>query len=747
MPTTGRTYATAPKGAVYSYNHATSTWVTLPITNPGGNYNVIKVDPYNPNKIVIAGNATLVYSTNGGTTQTASGGNWSTLCPNINSLSFTDDSNIIYGVGLGVIKSIDGGVTFNELPNSPIPVGFSGNAIHFTNSTLGVVSVGAKIFKTTDGGNTFSPLYGGTSIDPVNPSDPIYGLHISANGNTIIALTKRSVFRSTDGGNGFTNVFTFGIVTSPLPNLAFTYGNDNYFVITAVSDNFYRSDNAGASWISFPGQTPTFNSRPSTIYEVYKGFYTFYDKIYGFQETSPGVFSSTLSFTLPDVDDRILSLASSTQITPCYTLTPCAAQGSIITVSNDFSTYIDEYVQIDGSCFLVTESFDCVGTLPLTYTSIQSVADCTACDPPTPEVIYGLEDCSSQLRTLYTTEALTPGISGYVGDVLYIQGYPNSCWTVIVENGTTQAINILNDFATCQECIGEVPIPLPPPVYELENCVTEDIIYTLNSQFAQAVDQVVNLVGYPGECWSVTELVFNNQSTTNESIAVNTQGTLAIYENCQCCLPPVPPEPVKYTRVIPKPDRKFYQITQAQCDIQANIRFADNYHRLFKMLKYGINSMCDNVNLDRVWIKKMQSDLAVINDPTACIITTPVKPDVCPEPTGNPFIPPPPPVTYDFIVGGTLVDGIFNCSTCFDGSNPGLYGLCPRFNMTLDYNILDTLDPNATYVFSYNGACVFTTGGSVISGYDDTIETYVIAQSDIVNAGVGTEDPCASCQG
>lgn len=743
MPTIGKTYATGGKGAVYSYNHATSTWVTLPVTNPGGNYFTVKADPYNPNKIIIGGNSTLVYSNDGGVTQTAAGGDWVTLCPTILAISFTDDSNIIYAIGNRVVKSIDGGLTFNELSSSPIPGSFFGQAIHFINSLVGIISVASKLFKTTDGGIAFNPLYGGASIDPANPTDNIYGVHISTDGNTIIAITKRSVFRSTDGGISFTNVFTFGTSTSPVPNLAFTFGNDNYFIITSTSDVLYRSDNAGASWISFPGQTPVRNERPSTIYEIYKGFYSYDNKIYEFQETSPGVFSSILSFTLPGVDDSTTSLASSVQITPCYILTPCAQTGSIITVSNDLSAYADGYVQIDGACFLVTESLNCAGALQITYTSIQSVADCTACNAP--ETTYGLRDCSTTLPTLYTTEILTPGISGYLGSVVYIQGYPNTCWTVVIQGGISQAITILNDFSTCPECLSQVPVPLPPPVYELSNCSNIDVLYTLNSQFAQAVDQVVNLVGYPGECWSVTELVFDNQDTTNESIAVNTQGTLAIYENCPCCLPPVPPEPVKYTRVIPKPDRKFYQITQSQCDIQANLRFADNYYRLFKKLKYGMNSMCDNVELDKVWVKKMQSDLAVLSYPEACVITTPVVPTKCPEPEGNPFVPP---VTYSFIIGaGGFPTGLFNCTQCLDGSNPGLYGSCPTFNITLGYNILDTIEPSSVYVFSYNGSCIFVDGDSINAGYDPSFATYTLTAENITNVGPLPEDPCSVCGG
>ena len=102
------------------------------------------------------------------------------------------------------------------------------------------------------------------------------------------------------------------------------------------------------------------------------------------------------------------------------------------------------------------------------------------------------------------------------------------------------------------------------------------------------------------------------------------------YTDCACFLGP---EPVKYTRVIPKPDRHFYQVTQGQCDIDANIKFAEGYYRLFKELKHGIQNTCDNINFNKLWIKKNLSDLAVINDPTACTAVTPTPTVICPEPT------------------------------------------------------------------------------------------------------------------
>ena len=88
------------------------------------------------------------------------------------------------------------------------------------------------------------------------------------------------------------------------------------------------------------------------------------------------------------------------------------------------------------------------------------------------------------------------------------------------------------------------------------------------------------------------------------------------YADCACFLGP---PPVKYTRVIPKPDRFFYKIDQSQCDITANIQFGEAYYRLFKNLKYGINDECDTLDLNKLWIKKELSDYSMMYDPTLCI--------------------------------------------------------------------------------------------------------------------------------
>ena len=155
--------------------------------------------------------------------------------------------------------------------------------------------------------------------------------------------------------------------------------------------------------------------------------------------------------------------------------------------------------------------------------------------------------------------------------------------------------------------------------YKLTNCQTKLSIYTEANLYAY-IDSVITIQEQPG-CWLV-------QTGVSETVVPVT--LIEGYDDCLCCLGP---EPVKYTRVIPKPDKLYYQITQSQCDIASNVKFAEGYYTLFRQLKYGIAFNCDNINLDKLWIKKNLSDLATINNLAECTVTTPPTPTICPEPS------------------------------------------------------------------------------------------------------------------
>ena len=416
-------------------------------------------------------------------------------------------------------------------------------------------------------------------------------------------------------------------------------------------------------------------------------------------------------------------------------------------LSPGISGYLGQVVQIAGypdNCWTVIQGS--TTSIPEGVTILGAYPDCTTCQtagPPAP-TIYRLRDCNSPTTYLYTNDVVTPGIASNLQGVVYLFEYPETCWSVnIYPTGSPVAYTLINGYEKCEECIAAIPQP-PINVFILEDCLEDaNPIYSFTTDLLNSIGKVIKIEGSE-LCWGVSVIVFDEQTTIDVTIATNDADVPQIFDDCACCLPAPEPAPVKYTRVIPKPDRHFYQITQGQCDIKANIRFADAYYRLFKNLKYGINSQCDTVSLEKVWIKKQLSDLATINDTTACVITTPPTPVICPEPTGNPFVPP----TYSFAVGdrSNFNQGTFGCTTCLDGNIPELGFLCPNFNMILDYNILDGIEPDSVYVFSYNGNCIITQGSFITTELFVGYPTYTMTSSNIVNAGFAPASPCTSCQ-
>lgn len=753
MPLIGKTYYCGIIGKLKVYDHSTSVWTDKSVSITRTFYDV-KTSTTNPNRIIIGGANELNYSTDAGTTLVASTGNWISYVPTIYQISYTVTPNIIYASGYGgLVKSIDSGLSFNRVDSFTTNSGIISYALHFINGSVGIVAQGSKLYKTIDGGASWTILYSGSALDSAYPTDEITGLHLSADQSTIIATTKRKIFRSTNGGVGFTMVNNYGTTTATQGQTPkynhLAWLNDNILINSAGDGYVLYSYNAGASWVNTVGFTPGQGTSKyaCTIYQTGNnlpiGFYsdTINGGVYQIDQIDLLTFTDSLS---DSTDKQVFGMSTLVIEVTCYVLTPCSETGNIVTIANsEFSSYVGNYVNIDGTCFYVTEGKDCSNVIHLSYSSVTVAADCSAC--PEPEIVYALRDCIALQTTLYTTEALTPGISSYLGQIVYVNGYPDTCWIVVeVAGDTPQAITILGGFTTCEECANQ--LITDPTVYELTNCTTENIIYTYNVQFAQAVNMTVQLTQYPEECWTVDTVPFNEQEGEDVTILQNDQNVLQIFEDCVCCLPPVPPTPVKYVRSEPKAHRLFYKIAQNQCDITANIKFANAYYNIFKQIRYGIASNCE-VDADKILLKKELSDLAVLYDPTACIIEKPVTPIVCPEPSGNPFVPPVP-VTYTFTVGEPGVGtGTLNCTQCLDGTTPGVLGLCPAFNMVLDYNILDTINPSAVYVFSYNGGCVITLGSFVTLGGTEGFETYNMTSANIVNAGIEPENPCASCAG
>ena len=357
------------------------------------------------------------------------------------------------------------------------------------------------------------------------------------------------------------------------------------------------------------------------------------------------------------------------------------------------------------------------------------------CDGGNPITVYIGTDTSSEYDAwdALIGNTITIDLPGYIGT--FIVDSICCIGETIIDPCLNSAPCLLNSVIIDLADVTDLgPIPCPIPCYALTNCKSNQTILT-STNLWEYVNSVITIEEYPG-CWQVSL----GEGCVDEADVTLISG----YDDCECCLPPVPP---KYTRIIPAPNRVFYKLP-SQCDVTTNVKFANAYYNIFRQIRYGIAVNCE-VNEDRILIKKELNDLAAIYDATACISTTPPVPIICPEPPGNPFIPPPPPVTYTFTVGAYGIDpGTFGCTTCLDGSAPlGGSNLCPQFNLVLDYNILDTLDIYSAYVFNYNGNCLWAIGFTIIAGSDPTFQTYTMTSANITSVPLDGTSPCLTCGG
>lgn len=229
-----------------------------------------------------------------------------------------------------------------------------------------------------------------------------------------------------------------------------------------------------------------------------------------------------------------------------------------------------------------------------------------------------------------TEPANFPDVYYTVGDICSsFDASPGSNCEICFEN----AINIDLEYVTStgsQEC----PVTT---AYVLFNCKAENLVIgdletlvqsssgllVTSTDLALYVGGVINIAEYPGECYGVT-----GPYTENTGCPCPYYTVTNAYKDCECCLPN---EPEVFVRTTQQPVKQFYHITDSQCEIRTNTKFADNYYRLFQGLKYGIQNCCGDVNFDKLWIEKELSDYIRINPPGQCVpLPTPEEPVECP---------------------------------------------------------------------------------------------------------------------
>ena len=363
-----------------------------------------------------------------------------------------DTANIVVAGDNGrVAISTDQGNIFNlalgqVLDSSSNPVDLY--SIHFITPNIGVVGgVNGEVYYTSDGGVNWGALPGSIAIN-----DPIVGIHISQNQQTIIAVTALNIWRSTNAGASFTAVYTCGgLVSNNLLHL--TWISDTILWVTGTAGLRLKTVNGGATW--------TTQNAASAQGEWHYGAHMYNADDGYVTGTGAGiggpVHSTADSMVTLTQSDNPYYLpravwTEETSSATCTVLESCA-DGSTISISQDLTSFIGTsiyvsqpesikgcYTIIDGSCdpVIITPS-------PFTFNVIQ---DCDACIIP----CFILTNCEDPTDIIYTNEDLTVEI----GNVIQIQGN-NKCWTVSAGSqegcDCIQATTKTASFSRCDLCL------------------------------------------------------------------------------------------------------------------------------------------------------------------------------------------------------------------------------------------------------------------------------------------------------
>ncbi|TAK62390.1 MAG: choice-of-anchor D domain-containing protein [Bacteroidetes bacterium] len=240
-----------------------------------GRLNCVAVHPTTTN-IIFVGSASggLWKSTDGGSSWTTNTDAFGTL--GITAIVFdptnpdimyiaTGDADAGDTYSIGVLKSLDGGTTWN-----PTGLNYSTSSvttiralvIHPTNANILLATTGGGIYRTTNAGTNWISVATGSFRDlEVNQSDPTvwyatrnsYGVYKSTNTGTSFALISGAGLPSV----GFGRVGIAIAKSSPNTVYAlFVNGNEGFY-------GLYRTTNAGSSW-SLQSSTPNILSWDGT---------------------------------------------------------------------------------------------------------------------------------------------------------------------------------------------------------------------------------------------------------------------------------------------------------------------------------------------------------------------------------------------------------------------------------------------------------------------------------------------------
>ncbi|RTY96005.1 T9SS type A sorting domain-containing protein [Flavobacterium sp. GT3R68] len=238
-----------------------------------GRVGVVCVDPSNAATLYVGSPAGGIWKS------TDSGLNWSPMSDNLPQIGvsgiavdYSNPNTIYIATGdkdasdtysIGVLKSTDGGVTWNTtgltFTNTTTLAGDL--IIHPTNNQILWCATTTGIWRTTDGGTNWTNEQAGNFAQGsirIKPSDP----------TTVYAVSNNRFYKSTNTGDSFAAVLTGLPLSSGRLILDVTPANANYiYILSSTTGNafqgIYRSTNSGTGFTKTSGTTDIFEGTQS----------------------------------------------------------------------------------------------------------------------------------------------------------------------------------------------------------------------------------------------------------------------------------------------------------------------------------------------------------------------------------------------------------------------------------------------------------------------------------------------------
>lgn len=239
-----------------------------------GRINVVAVDPSNSDVIYIGAPAGGIWkSTSAGTT-------WEPLSDNLPQIGVSgiaidpNNSDIIYiatgdddhvsSYSIGVLKSIDGGTTWNTTGLQFTNDYSKSNEIylHPNNSAVLWVATSDGLFKTTDAGTTWNNTQSGNVTDlKLHPTNP----------NIIYIIRNNRFYKSTNEGDSFFEITTGLPSFSSRAIIDVTPANPDLVYFLSANSGFqglYKSNNSGTSFNQTSETSDIFGGSQQAWYDL-----------------------------------------------------------------------------------------------------------------------------------------------------------------------------------------------------------------------------------------------------------------------------------------------------------------------------------------------------------------------------------------------------------------------------------------------------------------------------------------------